>query len=156
MKRKRILILACSATKKPEPLPMPAFYRYDGPAWRTLRANVPAPLPFETFALSAEHGLIPGFQPITNYDRPMTTRRVRELYDVAGEQLTKIIRQVDMGEHIAELEIFAVGGKLYRRLLAGARDCAEVDLDRLLPITFSSGGIGEQLGQLKAWLRREA
>lgn len=39
--RHRLLILACSATKRGPPMRIPARDRYDGPLWRTLRAADP-------------------------------------------------------------------------------------------------------------------
>jgi hypothetical protein len=38
---RRLLVLACSATKRPDPGRIPARLRYDGPLWRTLRATDP-------------------------------------------------------------------------------------------------------------------
>ena len=39
--RRRLLVLACSATKRPDAGYIPARERYDGPLWRTLRAVDP-------------------------------------------------------------------------------------------------------------------
>lgn len=144
----RILILACSATKVKSPRLIAAWLRYDGPAWRTMRANVPAPLAFQTFALSAEHGLIDAMQPIADYDRLMTAERARELVPGVADRLEELGRSYPG-------EILAFGGRHYRELIQRARELAEEAGDRSIPITYTRGGIGEQLGQLKAWLRKD-
>jgi hypothetical protein len=146
----RAVIIACSARKRRSEAELSALARYDGPAWRTLRANLTC-LVEPPFALSAEHGLISAYQEIADYDRRLTPARVRELVDQVADQLVAAIR----GGRFRG-EIFAYGGALYRELLEAARDLAQCELDRAIPITFSSGGIGDQLGQLKAWLRRHA
>lgn len=55
--RRRLLVLACSATKRPDPSYMPVRERYDGPLWRTLRAADPGG---STRKLRRESGA-PGF-----------------------------------------------------------------------------------------------
>src|SRR5262245_57068777 len=76
---KRLLILACSATKRPDPDRLPALERYDGPAFRTLRAflrNDPdRASTLDLLILSAEFGLIAGDTPIPVYNRCMTSSR---------------------------------------------------------------------------------
>lgn len=149
---KRTLILACSATKNTVPGRLPALHRYDGPAWRTLRANV-SPVEIlhgyaelAVYALSAEHGLIAAETWIADYDRRMTPARAKELEPIVGRQL----RELKLAG-----EIFVYGGADYRRAIGGA--CAYADgLPLLERMTFTRGGIGDQLGQLKAWLRRKA
>jgi hypothetical protein len=37
----RLLVLACSGTKRPDPGHMPAFDRYNGPLWQMLRTIDP-------------------------------------------------------------------------------------------------------------------
>lgn len=37
----RLVILACSARKRPDAAYLPAIERYDGPLWKTLRAADP-------------------------------------------------------------------------------------------------------------------
>lgn len=147
----RSLILACSATKLHNPKPIPAWHRYDGPAWRTLRANISAANgPIEVFALSAAYGLISTLQIIPDYDERMTEARANALAPRVAEQLREHMGQ----EHIGA-DVFFIGGKLYRRLFAGAVAQVGAELELEIPINYASGGIGEQLGQLKAWLRRD-
>lgn len=152
----RTLILACSATKA-RSCPggkIPAIERYDGPAWRTLRANiagVPAgQLDLEIFALSAEHGLIDDGFPIEDYDRRMTSARSRELIDPTYERILDLL-----GECQLSGPIFFYGGELYRSCIRQAIQLAEMDVQQDIPVTYSSGSIGCQLHQLKAWLRKD-
>lgn len=145
----RMLILACSATKIGNPSPVPAFHRYDGPAWRTLRANIDDAGALKVFALSAEHGLISAHRHIADYDRRMTLERGRALVpNVADALAIELLGWQGV--------IFAFGGGVYRDCLEQARLSAESVISRGIAIDYSIGGIGEQLGQLKTWLRREA
>ncbi|GHE81873.1 hypothetical protein GCM10019059_44600 [Camelimonas fluminis] len=68
----RLLILACSATKRPEPDWAPAVERYNGPLWQTLRATDPEGQLAKVAALSARYGLIGGSTPIQHYDCRLT------------------------------------------------------------------------------------
>lgn len=94
----RLLILACSATKRPDNALLPALHRYDGPAWRTLRAYLDRAGAhaddLEVYALSAEFGLFPAIQPIPNYDRRMDMARAVELRPQALAALTLRLQQL--------------------------------------------------------------
>lgn len=140
------LILACSATKRQHPGELPAIARYDGPAWRTLRANMGCEI-LPPFVLSAKFGLISVYREIPNYDHLMTPARARELIEPTAYRLVMAADRGELGD-----ETFAFGGGVYRDCLDTARVIAEAKLGRKIPIRFSSGGIGDQLGQLKAFL----
>ncbi len=145
----RQVILACSATKRHRDKPitrLPAIARYDGPAWRLYRARKTCEIA-PGFALSAEHGLISEYFEIVDYDRKMDAARSRELIDPVHYALWR--RALD-GE--IESEIFFFGGRHYRDCFRQAVQLTEIELERDIPVTYSSGGIGEQLGQLKAFL----
>lgn len=144
--RRRCLILACSATKRSDPGLLPAIARYDGPAWRTVRRNMTVTGPL--LALSARYGLLSAFTPIPDYDERMTLGRARELIGPVAAELALIAGDVR--------EVYAFGGGIYRDLLEQARVLAEAESGRPIPIGYTTGGIGDQLGQLKAWLGREA
>jgi hypothetical protein len=141
----RTVILACSQTKRHDTAELAAMARYDGPAWRVLRTNMTCAIA-PPFALSAEFGLISAYQEIPDYDRRMTAARSRELAGVVAEQLETLIRQ---GRLDPTREILAFGGGVYRDCLENAIALAEIEP---LRISYTSGGIGEQLGQLKAFL----
>jgi hypothetical protein len=77
-----LLVLGCSATKRGEPEPYPAFVRYDGPWYRDFRKHLRDrgwPISLDVAILSAQHGLIGALSPITAYDRKMTPARAAEL-----------------------------------------------------------------------------
>lgn len=148
----RTVILACSQTKRRDTGELAAIARYDGPAWRVLRTNMTCAI-WPPFALSAEFGLISAYQGIPDYDRRLTPARARELVDTVAEQLETFARQ---GKLPLAGEILAFGGGVYRDLLEQARLLAQVEIRYDIPITFTEGGIGDQLGQLKAFLRRQA
>lgn len=145
----RLLILACSATKRRFDGPRAAIAVYDGPAWRTLRSNLTCAIE-PPLVLSAEHGLISVYQEIEAYDRRMTAARSRELIDPTAAKIAEL-----GGIGSARGEIFFYGGALYRSTMQQAIQLAELELERDIPVTYSSGGIGDQLGQLKAWLRKD-
>ncbi|MCF4130081.1 hypothetical protein [Methylobacterium sp. SyP6R] len=68
----RLLILACSATKSPELDRIPAFARYDGPLWRTLRSADPDGRRARVAFLSAHYGFRDAATPIADYDARLT------------------------------------------------------------------------------------
>jgi hypothetical protein len=77
-----LLVLGCSATKRPAAEPLPAIARYDGPWYRDFRKHVRFnrwPANLDVAILSAEHGLIGALTPIYDYDRCMTPERAAEL-----------------------------------------------------------------------------
>jgi hypothetical protein len=145
----RTVILSCSSTKRRDVGELSALARYDGPAWRTLRTHLSC-LIEPPFALSAEYGLISVYREIPDYDRRMTADRARQLAPPVSDQLAKLWREGRLRG-----EIFAYGGEHYRDCLEHARQLAQIEIGTELTITFSSGGIGTQLGQLKAFLTRE-
>ena len=68
----RLLVLACSATKRSDPDPIPALARYDGPLWRTLRAADPEGRTAKVAFLSAHYGFRDAAAPIADYDARLT------------------------------------------------------------------------------------
>lgn len=78
---RRLLMLACSATKTSAPGFVPALERYNGPLWQTLRTVDPrAELAFPS-VLSAHVGWKPAAGGVEAYDRRMTVDRTRELLE---------------------------------------------------------------------------
>jgi hypothetical protein len=144
----RTVILACSATKRHGTAELAAIARYDGPAWRVLRSNMTCAIA-PPFALSAEFGLISAYDPIPDYDTRMTPARARVLVGRVAEQLERLIldRRLD-----PDRPTLMFGGGAYRDCFEQARGIAEAELSRAIAITYTAGGIGEQLGQLKAFL----
>lgn len=139
---------ACSARKRTDTGELSALARYDGPAWRTLRANLTCVIE-PPLALSAEYGLISAYQTIPNYNRRLDAKRAAELVDPVAEQLVALIRCGKLRG-----ETFVYGGQLYRDLLEQSRQLAQMELRRDIPLAFARGPIGRQLEQLKAFLLR--
>jgi hypothetical protein len=137
----RLLILACSATKRPDAGLLPALERYDGPSWRTLRAYLRTGAgtdALEVYALSAALGLVRATTPIPRYDCLLNAPRALELSPQVAAAL----------EGLGSFEATMVwGGRRYQRLLPDTPF-------RLGRVARSRGGIGVQLGQLRAWLRQ--
>jgi hypothetical protein len=139
-----LLILACSATKRPNAGLLPAIERYNGPTWRTLRAALrqPRDTPLSILVLSAEFGLITADTEIANYDRRMTPARASELRpQVAGS----------VREHLAGRSFEATFINLGRDYLP-ALDIEPALAARLGTVTEACGGIGMRMSQLKHWL----
>ncbi len=83
----RLLVLACSATKRPDPDCIPAIARYDGPLWRTLRAADPEGRAAKVAFLSAHYGFREAATRIADYDARLT----QDLADrmIAGGVITR-------------------------------------------------------------------
>lgn len=143
----RLLLLACSSRKRPDPGHLPAIERYDGPAYRVLRRFVqlqPDDVP-DVYILSAQFGLIRGDEPIPIYDRRMTARRAQELRNATADEL----RSLDPGNRYQTAFLHA--GAIYRELLAPLL----VDTFPHQRLTSPVGSQGVQLTHLKSWLYQE-
>jgi len=154
----RLLLLACSATKRIDHRALPALFLYDGPAWRTPRAwlqpegNQAAyeakKAQLDIYAISAKYGILMAWEPIHTYDRQMDAARAAE------------IRIEQIGFHVLEEQIAWVRthyGGYTSTMIAGGKHYQSIlpePLSRLRygPVSRTSGGIGVQLGQLKHWL----
>lgn len=137
----RLLILSCSATKRPDLNLLPALLRYDGPAYRLLRkalrelAEVHQP---RIAILSAEFGLIAADTPIPWYERQMDKARAAALAPLVQRELGAILTAgpTDVFIHLGRDYLVALG--------AVPRGSWRV--------FDAQGSIGERLGQLRRWL----
>ena len=68
----RLLILACSATKRQDDGYMPAIDRYDGPLWQTVRCHAGDRKMLKVTVLSARYGFLDSRSPIQNYGTHFT------------------------------------------------------------------------------------
>jgi hypothetical protein len=138
-----LLALACSATKSVAAGNVPAFERYDGPLWRSLRAALHfVDRPVKIWALSAQFGFIPGATAIPSYERKMTTQRAAELI------------RLPTGGHAAFADavraagpVMFAGGAIYREAMRRACPFTVADISET-----DGGGIGYHRAQLRAWL----
>lgn len=167
----RLLILACSATKRVDTGRIPAIDRYDGPLWRTLRHSDPGGRKARVAVLSARHGFLEGRWPIENYDCRLTEQVAeRMIAEVSSMRWPPPRRQrgnLPEGEHpgmqIARMvrrgdppieDVALVGGWLYlrvmRALVAGFQVSGKVAADaRVVEI---NAPIGIMRRELRAWL----
>jgi hypothetical protein len=167
----RLLILACSATKREDAKYLPAIQRYDGPLWRTLRTVDPVGRLAKVAFLSAHFGFRSADTPIELYDarmnpeiaaamkagglgmrwpRPKTQRRVMASGEHAGIHIAAMTR---FGR-VPFTEVALVGGQLYvdvmRHFLALFRDGSYLAADAT--ITEINGPIGMMRQDLRLWL----
>ncbi|WP_234819286.1 hypothetical protein [Sinorhizobium meliloti] len=83
----RLLILACSATKRPDSGYIPAIYRYDGPLWQTLRVTDPRGSMARVAFLSAHYGFQDSAAPIADYNARLTIDLSKRM--IAGGMTTR-------------------------------------------------------------------
>jgi hypothetical protein len=143
----RVLILACSDTKRQDKGQVPAVELYNGPAFKVLRKSGSADI---VLILSAKYGLIPADTPIAAYDTCMDAARAVELSTdpQALRDAAETIAAATAGRQVSEIHFF--GGKLYRNVVL------EYSRAGLLPaeFTWDSRDIGYKLKTLKEWLER--
>jgi hypothetical protein len=169
----RLLILACSATKRHDPGWMPAWERYDGPLWQTWRSVDPDRKLARVGFLSARYGFGSGDRLIEDYDARLTPDLAARM--IAGGMGTRWPRPPsprkpdNYGSHpgceITSLcyhgtrpftDVALVGGGLYlkvmRAFLEGFREmrCITPDAE----ITEINAGIGVMRQRLRAWLEQ--
>ncbi len=168
---RRLLILACSATKKEGPRYLPAIDRYNGPLWQTLRVTDPKGEMAQAAFLSAHLGFRSARTPIEFYNISLTPQiaaamKAGNLGTRWPQQRTKT-RVMPSGEHpgmhIASMTDF---GRLPFRsvALAGGHRYIEImqELLRLFrvggyveehaPATVINGPIGKMRRDLREWL----
>jgi hypothetical protein len=143
---RRLLIIACGATKRHDAGLLPAIERYNGPPYRSLRASLrelaEARRPTIRI-LSAEFGLIPAKTPIPHYDRRMSLARAYELREPVRVALAEALAD---GDYAASF--IGLGADYWPALLLDP-----VIYAHLGELTIATGGIGQRMAQLKAWLR---
>lgn len=153
----KLLILACSNTKRPDLAPLNALHRYDGPMWKTLRATLdrhPAAKAalkskeLEIWVMSGLYGLIPWDCQIPDYDRRLTAEALAKMGRDPSYDFQRIAPMVDRAEAV----LFA-GGEIYRNAMWKA---AGGSLWHLIKVTETDGGgIGEHRAQLAAWIAEQ-
>lgn len=169
--KRRLLILACSATKRTTPGWMPARDRYDGPLWQTLRAADPTSLKATPAFLSARYGFGSADTPIQDYNLRLTadlaqrmmeggvnTRwprppRPRDPDNFGDSAAIAIASMSRFGETPFE-EVALVGGHLYltvmRAFLPDFIRLGGIRADA--PIVEINDTIGLMRRELRAWL----
>jgi hypothetical protein len=139
----RLLIVSCSATKRPDIGLLPAIERYDGPVFRVLRkARREDRWPADVYVriLSARFGLLRPETPIPTYDQRMTPARARQLAPAVAYDLTSDL------EVLAPTAVLIAVGADYRAALF------PIPALELVDHQFLTGRPGERLAAIKAWL----
>lgn len=167
----RLLILACSATKRRDAGWIDAIDRYDGPLWQTVRAVRPDRIRIKVAVLSARYGFLDSRSPIEDYDARLTPDLAQRM--IAGGMNTRwprppSARKPDTygdspGCQIASLsnhgtrpftDVALAGGHLYvavmRAFLAGFHDLRCVDPHAR--VTEINAPIGIMRQQVRGWL----
>ncbi|MGQ2933675.1 hypothetical protein [Sphingopyxis sp.] len=175
IQRHRLLILACSATKRSRPGWIPAVDRYDGPLWQTLRAIGPDRQDTKVAVLSAQYRFIDSRSPIENYDARLTTALAERMIeggiamrwprppphrkpDIYGNYARcEIASLTDHGQR-PFTEIGLAGGHLYLRVMHSfvsefrGRNYISADA----PLTEINAPIGIMRRDLRVWLEHRA
>lgn len=138
-----LLILSCSATKRPDAGTLPAIDRYDGVAYRVLKKALreTPDLRVAVIILSAEFGLIRADAPIPDYERRMTTARAKELQP-------HVVAQFAQAAPAQYQRVLIHAGQTYAQAIAPLLPT----LHRSAQVAMTAGGIGQRLQQLKVWL----
>lgn len=141
----RLLILACSATKRHDEALMKALDRYDGPSFRTLRKalrEMPEEQRPTVLILSALYGLIPADELIADYDKRM---KQSESCRWRSQVRSTLVSQIHNRRYD---QTFINLGADYMPALAFDETIAEC----LGTVQYAEGGIGDRLGQMRRWL----
>jgi hypothetical protein len=136
--------MSCGQRKRPDPQPLPALQRYDGPSFQVLRRYLGTypDAPLDIFILSAKFGLIPAARPIPAYDQRMTGERARDLLPEVRATLKAVfaVRAYDA--------VFMAVGRDYSHVLEGYAALAPTTAS----VMVGRGSQGKRLAQLHDWL----
>ena len=150
---RRLLILGCSKAKTMDDGLIPAWQRYDGPAFRVLRRYLrqrqdPA---LSILVLSAEYGIVAADSRIPYYDRQMTPTRAGEIRHQVSATLSHLLNGSDFLPEQSKHVLVVLG----REYLGALTDYTGNGSDWLINRRVL-GRPGERLAQLKAWLNAES
>ena len=171
---RRLLVIACCATKTDAPGEIPALERYAGTLFQTLKSKG-IPDDVDVAILSAEYGLIRADHPLSEYETEMTTDRKKELLqDLSFTQLVKGTLGGLGGNDYKDVLI--AGGKNYRDTIIEAHNSGvrkwkpsetgkDIEYGKKgdwIPVTdppywiteTKGRGIGDQRQQLGEWLQK--
>lgn len=146
---RRLLVMACTATKRDDHLLLTAGERYDGPSFRLLRRwqreHPVAAARLDVYILSAAFGFISADQLIPDYNHRLTPADAARLHDeVLCGVCSVVTRAPFTGAYLS-------AGRLYQSIF-GCSSPADVFAPVPLTLPPPGLGIGGQLAALKAWL----
>lgn len=172
---RRLLILACSATKRHDPDPIPATDRYRGPLWQTLRATDPEGRLARVGFLSARYGFRRAETRIEDYDAKLTRALAQRMIeggvttrwprppgkrdaDNHGEtpeaEIWSLAQHAVRPERTVFNDVCLAGGEIYinvmRSMMEGFKEKGHVAPDART--TVINGPIGRMRRELRLWL----
>lgn len=146
---RRLLVMACTATKRSDPSLLPAGERYHGPSFRLLRRwqreHPAAAARLDVYILSAAFGFISADQLIPDYNQRLTPTGAARLHnEVLCGVGSVVTRTTFTGAYLS-------AGRRYRSIF-GCSSPGAVFAPVPLALPPPGLGIGGQLAALKAWL----
>lgn len=151
-----VIVMGCSATKRETTSDLTALDRYDGPMWKTLRAQLerlPAAADayrtgeLEIMVMSALYGFIKASNIVPNYDKRMSPELALKMSRDPSYEFQMLGHLVDDAQEV----LFAAGAIYRDAMWRGAGG----NLAHLMKITETDGGgIGEHRAQLAAWMQK--
>ena len=142
MKKRKLLIISCSDTKRPYPWQEKAINVYDGPFFRILRNADAINNGVDLRIVSAKFGMIPPNKYIRPYDMLLTAERAQNL----NKQIMSHLKETFEKANYDEIKI--IMGQRYLSAVEG--------IDLIKPegcrVEVVPGRIGEKLHELKDWL----
>ncbi|AIT81254.1 hypothetical protein [Novosphingobium pentaromativorans] len=153
----KLVIMACSGTKRADAAPLAALDRYDGPMWQTLRACLArhpeaarclASKDLQIWVLSGLYGFIPVDVEVPDYEQRISAALIAKMALDPSYEFQMVPGLVDEAEAV----LFA-GGTLYRDAMWKASGS---NLWNIMKIDETDGaGIGEHRAQLAAWFAKQ-
>lgn len=144
--RCRLLVLPCSARKRPTRTAVPALELYDGPAYQSLRKLVARgglPADVMIVIVSARYGVISPSDLVRPYDRRLDPSRDARLIASARRRLTKVAAR------LCPRRVLSLLGRDYRACLPSTWMTAP-------NVEHVNGPHGRRVRQMLDWLESES
>ena len=147
----RLLIIGCSASKRPDPVPLLAGERYTGMFYRVIaktRREGQWPSDLHVAIISAKYGFLLEESPgVECYDQKMDRKRALELQEEVGRTLDEFLQRVPCQE------VFIALGAPYRLTLVRSLILEKLENEGNIHFCITSG-IGKMLHQTKNWITK--
>ena len=141
-----LLILSCSATKRPCPEPLPAIDRYAcGYSYKIIHKLMREgrfPCNMDVLILSAKYGLIQTETLIEDYNQRMSRQRASELQDEVGRALD---------QHLGTINYAEIFVNLGRDYMIAVENSIQMYRQRA-KIKHARGRIGSKGREMRRWI----
>ena len=144
----RLLLIGCSASKRPDPHPMQAGERYTGVFYRLIskvRREGKWPSDLQIAIISAKYGFLEETTLLPSYDQKMDHARACLLQEEVGLALDSFL------ERISCQEVFIALGKQYRVTLVCSHRLEALNREEHVHVCIASG-IGKMLQETRNWI----